>query len=73
MRPGDLVRFATWDDIVSKDWVDKDWSHFPKRRIGVLVKYERWQSTAEILYEGEVLKVRGQLVEKAGKRDYNEV
>lgn len=72
MKVGDFVRFATWGDIVAGDWVDKDWSYFPKRRLGLLVEYEKWTKTASILYEGKVVKVRSSLVEKAGKRDYNE-
>lgn len=70
MKVGDLVRFAKWDEVMSSQWkASKHWHMAPKRHIGTLVKHDRLMGTAHILHEGEVLKVRQVLVQKAGKRD----
>tara|TARA_B100000683_G_C12369084_1_gene506362 strand:+ start:615 stop:836 length:222 start_codon:yes stop_codon:yes gene_type:complete len=69
MREGDMVRFALWSDLVENDWLDKDWSSFPKPRIGLLVEKPDLMSTVHILYRGEVVKTRAQLAEKAGRKD----
>ena len=66
MTPGDMVRFAKWNDIVDID----DWSTTPKRHVGILIEYDVLMKTATLLYEGEVQSHRAQLVEKAGKKDF---
>jgi len=66
LRPGDIVRFAEWLDIVDVN----DWSTTPKKRIGLLVEYDSLNKAATILYEGQPIRVRAQLVEKAGKKDF---
>ena len=65
MKPGNMVRFAKWDEIIDVN----DWSTTPKKNIGLLVEYDRLMRIATILYEGELQAHRAQLVEKAGKRD----
>ena len=65
MKPGNMVRFAKWDEIIDIN----DWSTTPKKNIGLLVEYDRLMRIATILYEGELQAHRAQLVEKAGKRD----
>ncbi len=65
MRPGNMVRFAKWDEIIDIN----DWSTTPKKNIGLLVEYDSLMRIATILYEGELQAHRIQLVEKAGKRD----
>ena len=67
MKPGDMVRFAKWDDIVDID----DWSTTPKKHVGILVEYDALMKIAKILYEGELQPHRAQLVEKAGRKDFN--
>ena len=69
MRAGDMVRFALWDDLVEKGWLDKDWSSFPKSRLGLLIEKPDLMNTVHILYKGEIVKTRSQLAEKAGRRD----
>lgn len=66
MTPGDLVRFAMWGEF---NW-NEPWDKAEKPYIGLLVKYSKLMKTAHILYKGELIEVRGQLVEKAGKKDY---
>lgn len=66
MKLGDIVRFAKWEDI----WDINDWSTTPKNQIGLLVEYDSLNKLATVLCEGEFFCVRGQLVEKAGKKDF---
>ena len=68
MKAGDMVRFAKWDEIDLRD--SKNWSRAIKSHVGVLINHDKLMSTCEILYAGEILKVRATFVEKAGRRDY---
>ena len=68
MKVGDMVRFAKWDEIDLRD--SKNWSQVIKSHVGVLINHDKLMSTCEILYAGEILKVRATFVEKAGRRDY---
>ena len=61
-----MVRFAKWDDIVDID----DWSTTPKKHVGILVEYDSLMKIAKLLYEGELQSHRAQLVEKAGRKDF---
>jgi len=63
MKTGDIVRFAKWEDIVDID----DWSTTPKKHIGLLISYDKLMKSALVLYDCELFKIRGQLIEKAGK------
>tara|TARA_B100000212_G_scaffold329174_1_gene294119 strand:+ start:1171 stop:1380 length:210 start_codon:yes stop_codon:yes gene_type:complete len=65
MKEGDLVRFAKWGEFS----VDANWSKVEKNHIGTLVHYDKLMQSATVLYEGELLRVRSQLVEKAGRKD----
>jgi len=65
MKPGDMVRFAKWDDIIDIN----DWSTTPKKNIGLLIEYSSLMKLATVLHKNQILKIRGQLIEKAGKRD----
>ena len=65
MKVGDMVRFALWEDLEDVN----NWSTTPKKRIGLLVKYDSLMKTASVLCEDKVVKVRAQLVEKAGRKD----
>lgn len=69
MQEGDMVRFAKWEEVDIQD--SKNWPRTPKPHIGMLIEHNRLMSTAHILYEGEVFKVRAVFVEKAGKKDLN--
>ena len=64
MIPGDLVRFIKWNDVDPEDW-----NLGERNCIGILIKYDKLMKKADILYEGELLEIRAQLVEKAGKKD----
>lgn len=69
MKPGDMVRFAKWKEV---DFTNsKKWSDQPKPHVGILVAHDKLMGTAYILYEGEVIKVRSQFAEKAGRKDFN--
>lgn len=68
MKAGDIVRFKIWQvrPIRSDDcgmW---------ESHIGLLLKYEKWEKIGEILCGGKIFRVRGEDIEKAGKRDYEE-
>ena len=61
MIPGDLVRIKKFD-------TDEEWS------IGLLVEYQPWMKIAEVLYEGESLRLHARYVQiykkgKKGKRE----
>lgn len=65
MRPGDMVRFAKWEDIIDIN----DWSTTPKNSVGLLIEYNSLMKQAVVLYRDQILHVRAQLVEKAGRKD----
>ena len=60
MKTGDIVRFRESCATLR--------SHRSRDKIGLLVEYSSWEKIATILHEGRVLKLRGEDVEKAGKR-----
>ena len=62
MKNGDIVRFRLHHHGVDY--------HRPKRNIGLLVEYNSWEKIATVLYKGEVLRVRAEDVEKAGRKDF---
>ena len=66
MRIGSLVRFAKWEDIVDID----DWSTTPKNHVGILIEHDKIMQVARVLCDGEIQMVRIQLVELAGKKDF---
>ena len=65
MKPGDMVRFAYWNEIVDID----DWSTTPKKNIGILVEYDSLMQVAYVLHHERLIVHRKQLVERAGKKD----
>ena len=67
MKEGDLVRFAKWEEVGLAP--SKKWSTLPKNHVGTLIKHDRLMQACEVLYEGTVIRMRSQLVEKAGKKD----
>ena len=60
MKPGDMVRFKKITMPPGP----------PERFIGLLIEYHPWEKIARILYDGEIVSVRGENVEKAGKKDF---
>ncbi len=68
MKNGDMVRFAMWGEF--DHMRSTDWDEAPKNHIGILIEYDNLMKSATILYEGKLHKVRAQLVQKAGKKDY---
>ena len=60
-----MVRFAKWAEITDIN----DWTTTPKKNIGLLIKYDSLMKLAVVLHEDEILHVRAQLVEKAGRKD----
>ena len=71
MKAGDMVRFVAphwlWHKPVSRDLSDRP------TLIGLLVSYEKWEKIAEVLYEGEILRVAARNVEKCGKNMRKEI
>tara|TARA_B100000131_G_scaffold268081_1_gene266696 strand:- start:16920 stop:17126 length:207 start_codon:yes stop_codon:yes gene_type:complete len=67
MKPGDMVRFAKWGEF---DY-NENWSLAEKKRVGILVEHDKIMGHVVILYKGELLTMRAQLAEKAGKKDFN--
>lgn len=71
MQVGDMVRFAKWRELSLEQIHDsKKWPQTAKPYTGVLVKHDKLMGTADILHEGEIIKVRTSFVEKAGKKDF---
>ena len=68
MKPGDMVRLAHWGEIVDIN----DWSTTPKKHIGLLVGHCTIMKIATVLCNGEMLEIRSQLVEKAGRKDFED-
>ena len=68
MKDGDMVRFAKREEIDVLN--SKSWPKAVKRNLGILLKHDKLMGTAHVLFEGEVLKLRSVLVEKAGKKDF---
>ena len=66
MKAGDIVRFKIWQVRP----VRRDDCGAWEIRIGLLLKYEKWEKVGEILSDGKIFRVRGEDIEKAGKRDY---
>lgn len=61
MKEGDLVWLA----------IDIDTSgNILKRDLGLLIKYEKWEKIAYILYDSKIKKVHACYVQKAGKRNW---
>ena len=58
---GDIVRFR---------FPTENTPHKPKRHMGLLVKYSRWEKIAFVLYEGKILRLSAKNVEKAGAKDF---
>ena len=69
MQQGDMVRFAKWEEI---DMLNSNsWSNAPKNHLGILVDHDKLMNTADVLYEGTLLKLRAVFVQKAGKKDFD--
>ena len=66
MKEGDLVRFVKLEELPSSRHL---WCTIDKLHIGMLVKHDKLMSTCYILYEGSIIKMRAELVEKAGRKD----
>ena len=60
MQAGDLVRFksVTWPYNLDGQW-----------RIGLLVKYEKWEKVGTDLYMGKLIRIRAEQMQKAGVKD----
>jgi|19_taG_2_1085344.scaffolds.fasta_scaffold334331_1 hypothetical protein len=57
MKVGDIVRWTPQN----KPWFDTT--------LCLLVEYRKWEKMAVILCDGELLRVRGDTLQKAGKKD----
>tara|TARA_S200000501_G_C20184744_1_gene465975 strand:- start:219 stop:443 length:225 start_codon:yes stop_codon:yes gene_type:complete len=66
MIPGDLVRFKKYI-VTPRNPQDCGAWEF---KIGILVDYQKWEKIARILYNGEIVSIRAENVEKAGKKDF---
>ena len=68
MKPGDLVRFQ--QVIVGKD-DDPPYSLDGTWRIGLLIEYTTWEKVGTVLYREKTYRIRGENMQKAGKKDAN--
>ena len=66
MKVGDMVRFAKWGEFNFHEM----WSKAEKPHIGILVEHDKTMKSVVVLYKGELLTIRSELAEKAGKKDY---
>jgi len=61
VKSADLVMFATEVDSSG---------NVIKCDIGLLIKYEKWEKIAYILYDSKIYKVHGAYARKAGKHSH---
>lgn len=66
MKPGDMVRFAKRFPVGQRRNIG-----ILKKYIGLLLEHDKIQGITSVLYEGEIFRLRAELVEKAGKKDAN--
>lgn len=57
MKSGDLVRWTPQN----KEWFETT--------ICLLVEYRKWEKIGTILCDGDLIRVRGETLQKAGKKD----
>ncbi len=62
LKAGDMVRFTQ----VGPYGPQSSWT------LGLLVEYRAWEKLATVLYEGEILRIAAERVQKAGVTDWNE-
>lgn len=64
MKPGDLVRFRAphWLGGAGVEYDKGPWL------VGLLIKYEKWQKIATIMYRNEMLRIAAWDVQKYGTR-----
>ena len=65
MKKGDLVRAKIYQVRPRTSSDIGIWS----TKLGILVEYQKWEKVATVLVEGELLRIRAEDVEKAGKKD----
>lgn len=61
MKDGDIVRF--------RDVLNHRTQELSAWKYGLLIEYRKWEKIANVLHEGEVLRLRAEYVTKAGKKD----
>jgi hypothetical protein len=59
MKAGDIVRWTP--ERLTASWFETT--------LCLLVEYKKWEKMATILCEGELIRVRGNDLQKAGKKD----
>ena len=60
MKSGDLVRWTPYKR--ERPWFDTT--------LCLLIEYHKWEKMGTVLCDGELTRVRGADIEKAGKRDF---
>ena len=65
MKKGDLVRIKQY---IVRPQNPSDCGVW-KMKLGILVDYQKWEKVATVLSEGQILRVRAENVQKAGKKD----
>ena len=60
------------DDMKAGDLVRWQFGGCTKK-IGLLVEYNTWEKVARILYKGKIISLRAENVEKAGKKDFEDL
>lgn len=58
MKAGDLVRFV---DL-------SEWG-YGRQKLGLLIKYEKWEKIGTVLHGGQLLRIRAGHITKAGRQD----
>lgn len=70
MKVGDLVRFKC---IGAGKHDNPPYSRDGEWRIGILIKYEKWEKVGTVLYMGCLHRANAEYIQKAGKKDDNKV
>ena len=65
MKPGDLVRFKDYKVRPIKRSDCGIW----EIKLGMLVRYQKWEKIATVLCEGKIHRIRADDVTKAGRKD----
>jgi hypothetical protein len=66
VKKGDMVRFKIWEVRPRNKSECGMW----KVKIGLLIRYEKWEKIGEILCDGKVYRAQSCDIEKAGRKDY---
>ena len=69
VKKGDMVRFK---QINVGKYDNPPYSRDGQWRLGLLIEYTTWEKVGTVFYEGRLYRIRGENMQKAGRKDFNE-